>query len=316
MPITLPPEVTATVRTVFGERGEHWLADLPRMVADRCRAWGLEVIGESFEGGTHSFAAPVRREDGTLAVLKIPVVDEEDLGEVAALHWYDGDGAVRLFEYDPGSGAMLLEWAVPGTPLVPQPEIPLEGLPEHRDRVRLACALYRRLRRTPGELPEGFPALPLVADIVSGWAHRLADAPPVTYLDDALLGRARDWCAALAEPDGPLLIVNRDTHLGNIVAAEREPWLLIDPKGYLGEAAFDAGFLIMKQVETDPDPALVPRLLAATADALEVDRGRARGWALMRAVEEIIWSVDDGRPADAARYRQVAGALSGANECH
>ncbi|MGW0178972.1 aminoglycoside phosphotransferase family protein [Nocardia sp. NPDC003345] len=309
MPIALPPEVTSTVRTVFGERGEQWLADLPRMVADRCREWELEVIGGSFGGGTHSYVAPVRRADGGVAVLKIPVVDEENIGEAAALHRYDGDGAVRLFGHDPGTGALLLEWAVPGSPLVPQPEIPLEGLPEHRDRIRLACALYRRLRRPLGELPGGYPAPPPVADIVTGWARRLAEAPPA-HLTGALLGRARDWCAALAEPDGPLLIVNRDTHLGNIVAAEREPWLLIDPKGYLGEAAFDAGFLLMNQVATEPDPALVPPLVAVTADALEVDRERARGWALMRAVEEIIWSVEDGRPEDAVRFRQVAEALS------
>ncbi|WP_328387267.1 aminoglycoside phosphotransferase family protein [Nocardia sp. NBC_00416] len=312
MTITLPPGVVANIRTIFAARGERWLADLPEMVAQRCAAWDLEVIGQPFDGGTHSFAAPVRRDDGTVAVLKVPVPDEEDAGEVAGMYCYRGDGAAYLYDFDADSGALLLEWARPGTPLVAQPPIPLEGRPENAGRVRLACALYRRLRRQPTTLPPGYPPLPLVADIVSDWTVRLTGAELTGYLTAELTGPARDWCAALAEPDGPLLVVNRDTHLGNIVAAEREPWLLIDPKAYLGEAAFDAGFLILKMVETeaDPDPRAARRMVAAAADGLEVRPERARGWAFLRAVEEVAWSLEDDRPTDAARYRRVAAALS------
>ncbi|MGW5387108.1 aminoglycoside phosphotransferase family protein [Nocardia sp. NPDC003963] len=312
MTISLPPDVVDTIRTIFTERGERWLAELPATVNRLCRDWELEVIGTSFSGGTHSFVAPVRRADAGVAVLKVPVIDEEDAGEAAGMYCYRGDGAAYLYEFDPGTRALLLEWARPGTPLVDQPTIPLEGRPEHADAVQLACALYRRLRRPPTELPPGYPALPLVADIVADWSKRLTGPALTGYLTDELAGLARDRCAALAEPDGPELIVNRDTHLGNIVAAEREPWLLIDPKACLGEAAFDAGFLILKMVESyaDPEPRLAHRMVAVAADGLEVDRDRARAWAYLRAVEEIAWSLEDDRPLDAARYRRVAAALS------
>lgn len=309
MPITLPDEVEATIREVFEERGERWLADLPDVVSRRCLDWGLELIGRSFGGGTHSFVAPVRCGDGTVAVLKVPVVDEENAGEAAGLHCYQGDGAVGLYGIDPDSGAMLLEWARPGTPLVVQPPTPLEGLPENMDRVRLACALYRRLRRPAVDIPVGYPPLPLVADVVADWVRRLSDSTLTERLSPELIAQARHWCAELAEPDGPPVIVNRDTHLGNIIAAEREPWLLIDPKAYLGEAAFDAGFLILKQVETHPDPARARRQVAATAEWLEVDRERARGWAFMRALEEVAWSLEDDRPDDVSRFLTVAAAL-------
>ncbi|MGI5216909.1 aminoglycoside phosphotransferase family protein [Nocardia sp. CA-290969] len=310
MTIGLPPDVVDNIRTIFEERGDRWLAELPAVVDRQCRKWELELIGRPFSGGTHSFVAPVRRGDGSVAVLKIAVPDEENAGEATGMHCYQGDGAARLYDFDPATGALLLEWARPGTPLIAQPRIPLEGKPENAGKIQLACALYRRLRRPPTDIPAGYPALPLVADIVSGWQRRLSSPELTGYLPAAVTARARELCAWLTVPDGPLLIVNRDTHLGNIVAAEREPWLLIDPKSFLGEAAFDAGFLIMKQVETQPDPVPANRALAATADGLELDRERAHAWAYLRAIEEIDWSIEDDRPADADRYRAVVAALS------
>lgn len=309
MTIGLPPDVVDNIRTIFEDRGDRWLADLPAVVDRQCRQWELELIGRPFSGGTHSFVAPVRRGDGSVAVLKIAVPDEENAGEATGMYCYQGEGAVRLYDFDPVSGALLLEWARPGTPLITQPRIPLEGKPENAGRIQTACALYRRLRRPPTDTPAGYPGLPLVADIVSDWQHSLFVPEVTAFLSQAATARARDLCAWLTIPDGPLLIVNRDTHLGNIVAAEREPWLLIDPKAFLGEAAFDAGFLILKQVETQPDPALARRAVAATADGLDVDRERARAWAYLRTVEEIAWSIEDDRPTDAARYREVLAAL-------
>ncbi|MFC8043941.1 aminoglycoside phosphotransferase family protein [Nocardia sp. NPDC057353] len=308
MTSALPLDVVRNVREIFGARGERWLGELPGVVRERCAAWGLEQVGAPMAGGTHSWVAPVRRADGSLAVLKIPVRDPENAGEAAGLRWYDGGGAVRLYGSDPGSGALLLEYARPGTPLLPQPGTPLEGLPEHAGKVRLACDLLRRLRRAPGELPEGYPPPPTVADVVAEWSAWLS-GPDASVLDPALRSLARDRCAELAEPDGPLLVVNRDNHLGNIVAAEREPWLLIDPKPYLGEAAFDAGFLVLIQVASAPGAEQARRVTALTADALGVDRHRARAWAFLRAVEEVAWAVEDDRPADRDLHLVIAAAL-------
>lgn len=306
----LPPEVVANIRVTFAARGERWLVELPSVVEQRCADWGLELIGRPFAGGTHSFVAPVRRTDNSVAVLKIPVVDEENIGEAAGLHCYQGDGATRLYEYDANSGALLVEWARPGTPLLRQPEVPLEGIPENGDKVQAACALYRRLRRPPGDSPSEYPPLPRATDMVVGWVEQLAEPELAAPFSVSELARARQWCDELIDPDGPLVVVNRDTHLGNIVAAEREPWLLIDPKPYLGEAAFDAGFLISKQVLTNPDRQHARRGTRSTAAGLGIDCERARGWAFMRAVEEVMWSVADGRPEDVLRFLAVVNALA------
>lgn len=151
---------------------------LPGVVLRRCETWDLAVTGAAFTGGTHSYVAPVRRGDGTEAVLKVPAVDEENRAEATALFHCDGDGAVRLYEFDPDSGAMLLELADPGAPLVRQGLDGLhgahqEGLPGNTDRIDLACALYRRLRRCPTAAPPGFPELPSAGRLAASWSVRL-----------------------------------------------------------------------------------------------------------------------------------------------
>ncbi|MEU6581111.1 aminoglycoside phosphotransferase family protein [Nocardia sp. NPDC046763] len=313
MPISLPSDVAENIADSFGERGPEWLAALPGVVEQRCATWGLEVIGDSFGGGTHSWVAPVRRVDGSVAVLKVPVVDEENYGEPTGLYCYGGDGAVRLYEFDPRTGAMLLEWARPGTELLYQPGFPsLEGRPENSAKVEQACRLYRRLRRESVAVPGGFPALPTASGMVAEWEGMFveSEAGVAEVIPAHLLDRAAERCSELAAPDGPLLVVNRDTHLGNIVAAEREPWLLIDPKAYLGEAAFNAGFLVMIQVQSDPTPEHARAVVERTAAGLEVRADRARAWAFMRSMEEIVWAVEDEEPEDLRLHLAVATALA------
>lgn len=319
--VLLPPTVRATVVQYFGDDGRQWLHRLPDEVARRCDAWGLTVTGEAFSGGTHSYVAPVVRTDGSGAVLKIPVVDEENAAEPTALFCYDGDGAIRLYDYDPASGAMLLEHAVPGTPLVRQDTSGgphREGLPEHADRVRLACERYRRLWREVGTWPDGYPE-PLRADrFLAHWRTELPTWERA--LDDVSgsagpLGRVGEMLELLARPDGPVGIANSDTHLGNIVAGEREPWLLIDPKPVLAERAFDGGFLAGIQLESRPEPAFAVETVVRTSDWLGVAPGRVRAWALLRAVENAVWAVKDGHPSSSAAYIAVAAALADRSVC-
>ncbi|MEV0644236.1 aminoglycoside phosphotransferase family protein [Phytomonospora sp. NPDC050363] len=286
--VSVPDDVRESILRILGDSA--WLDALPATVAGLCEKWGLTLDGPAMSGGTHSYAAPVRRlADGGKAVLKVTVADEENAAEPSALRCYDGDGAVRLHEFDPASAALLIERAEPGNPLVDETD--------RLGAVEVAAGLLRRLWRVPGEPPTGFPAFPAVSGLIEGWSRTFparGTAPGGEAVAGKLVARGVELLAAHAVPDGPVGLVNRDAHLGNFLAAGREPWLLIDPKPLLGERAFDAGYLIARQVADRPETPFAWEIVTRVADGLGVDRGRACGWAFIRAVDTALWMSTSG----------------------
>jgi streptomycin 6-kinase len=298
---TVPAEVRTIVPQVFGDRGRAWLAALPDTVAELADRWGL-TLGTAYGGGTHALVVPADRHDGVAAVLKVPVVDDENAAEWYALRAYDGDGAVRLLAYDPPTGALLLERAEPGHSLL--------TLADRVEAVRIMCALLVRLRRpVPADHP--CPAVPALAARWADWFPAAAERH-ATGLPSAVLAEAVDWARRFAGADpcdgAGAVLVNRDTHLGNVLAAAREPWLLIDPKPLVGEPAFDGGWLMIDLLNQGEPGSAALDWCARIGDGLGVPADRVRGWALCRAVEDVFWSAEDG--TDPAGYVASAIALA------
>jgi len=301
--VPLPASTRQNVLDWYGDEGRRWLEVLPATVAGLVAAWELRPAGALLGGGTTAYVLPLERADGAPVVLKVDLQGEENRSEPTALHAYDGDGAVRLLEYDPDSGAMLLERATPGTALLAHVFPGLSERAAARERFAIACDLFRRLWRAPA-LASGLPELPRAADLLKGWVEQFGTAAeqsaPVVAKDLAL---GVDLCAALADASD-LGIANRDNHLSNIVAAGREPWLLIDPKPVLAERAFDAGYFLFKQQFHGPLGGT--ELLHAVADGLGADRERVRAWGMLRTVEHL---ADAGSDADRAACTDVLRAI-------
>jgi streptomycin 6-kinase len=301
--IVVPDELRRTVLRWFGEEGERWLAAVPGE-AERLRdRWRLR-LGAPYTGGSNALVLTAATEDGQPAVLKIPIRDEENVHEAAALRAYAGDGAVRLLTYEEQTGAMLLERADPGTPLSAWGDL--------FAAIDIAASVMRRLRRPA---PEGVP-LARVVDVAGRWAQTLSglDLPGHSRLVDEAVRLASAYAAA---PVGPDLLINRDAHLDNILRAGRQRWLLIDPKPMIGEAAFEAGHPVLNAMRHRPPetmrPDYVDRLVIRWAMGLGADPVRVRGWALIRAVQNVQWAleIDEDPAADLAEAVALsAGALS------
>ena len=279
----IPDDVVQMVRTAGGAAGRAWLEAVPGIVADVAARWDLS-LGPPFEGGCVAWVAPAERADGSRVVLKVSFVDVETRYEADALALWDGRGAARLLDTEPERGAMLLERLEPGTPLIDHSDM--------GEAVSIGCGVLRRLWRP---LPAGHPFM-LVRDLAMNWAAEL----PATWerlgrpFERSLLEQAVAWCAQLAGAD-ELVLVNRDFHLGNVLAAEREPWLAIDPKPLAGERAFDTGHLVRSTLRERPDQARLDRLVEQLAGELDLDATRIRAWALVRSVEDALWGLDSGQ---------------------
>ncbi len=275
----------------FGEAGAAWLARLPALLAEYADRWSLTVL-PPFAGLSYHYVAPVVRSDGSPAVLKLGVPHAELFRQVEALRLYDGRGMVRLLEADPAAGVLLLEHVRPG--------VDLSRLPDER-ALEIAAGVMRAFWR-PAPASHGFPD---VATWAGGVAEvRAAHGGGTGPLPRRLVERAEGLFAELIPSQAEPVLLHGDLHHYNILSSERDGWLAIDPKGVIGEPAYETGALLrnpMPQVADWPGlPRILSRRVELLAEPLELDRERIRGWGLAQAVLSAVWSVEDGgdwRPA-------------------
>jgi len=108
----------------------------------------------------------------------------------------------------------------------------------------------------------------------------------------ALLRTGEGVCSEFASSMEEQVLANRDYHLWNILAARREPWLLIDPKPLVGEPAFDTAHFLRTVVPEGLDRAVVDQLVDRLAAELDLDAERVRAWALVRSVDDVLWGLE------------------------
>jgi len=82
---------------------------------------------------------------------------------------------------------------------------------------------------------------------------------------------------------GPVLLAT-DLHAGNVLRAEREPWLVIDPKPFVGDPAYDATQHLFNCEERMVEAPI--ETIERFSDLLGVDADRVRRWMFARAAAE------------------------------
>jgi streptomycin 6-kinase len=198
--------------------------------------------------------------------------------EADGLRVWDGAGAARLHRVErfDHSVALLLERCRPGTSV--------SGRPETEQDIVIA-SLLRRLWLEPA--PAG-PFRPLQA-MCDQWADEAeefeaeTEGAPVDG-DRGLLREGIALLRSLPSTADRRVLLCTDVHAGNMLAAEREPWLVIDPKPYAGDPAFDVlTHLLNCGKRLAADPWGLARRMAAL---LELDHDRLMLWLFARCVQE------------------------------
>jgi streptomycin 6-kinase len=249
--------------------GRRWLDELPRAVEESAEHWKLR-LGEPFPYAFTSLAIPGRTEEGRDVVLKVQHVDRETEHEALALRHWKGDGAILLLDRFPAREALLLERCVPGT-AVP---------PDHA--LDVLIGLLPRLWK-----PATSPPFRTLADEAAHWAAALGERRQLhPRLVDAALEAIRD----LATSQGEQVLLHQDLHGWNVLAAQREPWLAIDPKPLVGERELGLAPIIRSQELGEGRREALRRLDQLTSE-LGLDRERARRWCIAQTVA---WSVGEG----------------------
>ncbi len=264
--------VTDRVRRVASltSEGRAWLEQLAGFVEEVSLRWRLRLGKPLEHDGFTALIVPAEMVSGEQAVLKLSFPHMEGRDEAAGLRFWDGDPTVRLLASDERSGAMLLERCVPGHSL--------NELPAAERDERLARSLTR-LWRVPGE---GRTFRPL-AEMIAYWSGETR-ADEERWPDPALVREGLAALEELARPSPGDTLLGTDVHAGNVLASQREPWLVIDVRPFLGDPGYDATqhmFDQLERVATDP-VAFVRRW----AGLLGLDEQRVRAWAFARFAAE------------------------------
>jgi streptomycin 6-kinase len=282
-----PAQLPVVAQLGRSPSGRAWLDRLPGLVREVEERWELR-LGAPFHGGSCSWVAPCERPDGSPAVLKVTWPHREAEGEAPGLRAWDGDGAVRLHRWDRERGALLIERCTPGTPLTGHPLPPAE-------RLTLAAGLLRDLWAAPAP-PEG--ELERVDLVCAEWAdvlqERMIRLRP--GYDPGLVALGADLLRTLPVTAAREVVVHGDFNPGDVLAAERRPWLAIDPKPMAGDPAYDPWPLLMQVddpfAQPDPRPVLRDRY-TLVAEVLGEDPARLLAWSVARGVESALWYADE-----------------------
>lgn len=257
-----------------------WLERLPDTLRELQRRWSLTLEAPfGSDDVSCSYVAPALRADGTRTVLKIGMPHMEGEHEIDGLRFWNGNPTVRLLAADDDRNAMLLERCDSGATL--------RLLPECEQDIVMAGLLHR-LWRSPSR-PHRFRPL---AALTAYWRHEtLAQAEQ--WADSGLVREGLRLFEQLPRNAPKQMLLATDLHAGNVLRSEREPWLVIDPKPFVGDPAYDATQHLLncpQRLRSDPD-----RTIRRFADLLGVEHERVRLWTFARAAAEPRedWSTSD-----------------------
>ncbi|MFH9117371.1 aminoglycoside phosphotransferase family protein [Streptomyces globisporus] len=296
----IPQRLVASYATGFGEEGRAWIAGLPSLAADLLDRWQLRRDGAA-RSGQASLVLPVLRPDGTRAVLKLQLPREETAAALIGLRAWNGDGMVRLLDHDPASSSMLLE-RLDGART-------LASIDDDDVAMGILAGLHARLVAVPA--PQGLRGLGEVA------AAMLEQVPQAVarLTDPADRDLLRGWASAVAElaDDPGDRLLHWDLHYDNVLAAEREPWIAIDPEPLVGDPGFDLWPALDSRwddvVAKGGPLRVVRRRFDLLTDTLGLDRARAAGWTLGRLLQNALWDIEDGEQRLAPSAVVLAEAL-------
>jgi streptomycin 6-kinase len=289
----MPRRLVEALERTDDEDRRAWMMSLSATVDYLETHWSL-TVGEPYQpGGQTAWVAPARTESGEELVLKVGWRHPEGEHEGEGLRAWAGQGAVLLHAtQDFGDTiALLIERCVPGTTLSVRPETEQDAV---------IASLLPRIWREP--MP-GHP-FRMLEDMCETWADEF-ERKVATRPVDLDSGLAREGIAlfrTLPTSAERRVLLCTDLHAENVLAAEREPWLLIDPKPYVGDPTYDPlQHLLNCGDRLRADPSGLARQMA---DLLGLDGDRLVLWLFARCVQE-----SPGWPQLADIARRIAGSV-------
>ena len=217
-----------------GDAGQNWLNSLDAHVDELLTSWQLTSV-ESLAGGSESLVLRTKRQDGSLAILKLGLPGSSNLHQEAKLLAIAGGrGYARLLESDPHRNAMLIEAL--GKPVAQL------NLPVHEQIDAILSTLqdaWLPIDSSTGLMTGAEKARWLAPFITDNW-NKLDQPCSEKLIEQALrfIDTRED-----AHQHADKVLVHGDAHEQNTLADPQQShhYRFIDPDGLFAEPAYDVG---------------------------------------------------------------------------
>lgn len=284
-PSQLHEEFSERVIRVWGGDGQQWVEMFPKTLAHFIDAWELEEI-TPIPNLSYNFVASAETQSGQPVILKLGVPNPELTTEAAALRVYNGHGSVRLISADLEKGALLLEKLNPGRML--------HKLGDNQQEAAIAAQVMAQVCVLPPE-DHHFPSL---TDWTKVFERVLTNHQPVTAgLSVRLIETAQFLADEMNQTATDQWLLHGDLHHFNILEDHTRGWTAIDPKGVIGDKAFQAARFFSNPI---PDFLSHPDLLELTRQRteifsreLEIPPERLIKWAYVDCILSASWCIED-----------------------
>jgi streptomycin 6-kinase len=290
----LPRAFLENIVRIWGSHGSQWLKDLPELISFLCVEWQLSNV-VVFDNLSFNFVARAYSSFyNKPVVLKVSFPCPEFLNESRALEYYNGHGCARLLELDRAKSAMLLDLIEPGVTV-------RSWFPAYdNNAVKVACDVIKKLHVRSITTPENFQT-------IDQWFSLFYTLTVPEELKKHVL-KARMLVDELKQDSPELYVLHGDLHHDNILLDDNGTGIAIDPKGVIGEQAYEVGAFMCNPEELSQQSnlkAIMTSRLDLFSKLLSIDRERIAKACFVRIVLSACWTVqckgdwrDDVRFAD------------------
>ncbi|MDQ4122335.1 MAG: aminoglycoside phosphotransferase family protein [Acidobacteriota bacterium] len=278
----LPESFRRNILDLHGANGAEWLNNLPNLIEEIAENWSI-TVEEFFPNLSYHFVASCVCEDGTKAVLKVGFNEPDSIvfSEAKVLGLLNGNGAVRLLRIDKDRCALLLERLIPGEDLT--------AICRKNDEQANAISIDVMRKILCAEVKTGeFPDL-------EKWIGSFRQAEAADFSQNHFRKAQRIFDELIGQSEKRLL--HGDLHHQNILSAEREPFLAIDPKGIVGDIGFEIAVFLNNPrswILSNPNSReILEKRVRQFASSFEIASEDLRKWAYAEAVLSAWWTFED-----------------------
>ena len=272
--------------SIYGEKGKAWLAKLPELVAAISSMLDLRNLTE-VTNLTYNYVLSGFQGDNPI-ILKLGIDHEYLMQEAFALKCFAGFGAVKMLVED--DKILLLERAVPGTSLK-------DYFPNQEDEsIKITCGIMKKLHQVNSPVASDVPH-------IKDWLTALDKNLPIP---DEYLKKARELRDYLLQTSKLDVLLHGDMHHDNLLQNSNN-WVVIDPKGVIGEPAYEVAAFIRNPIGELLNHAdvinIIQNRITCFAKFLELPSQRILDWCFVQAVLAWVWAIEDG--CDTNHFEQL-----------